>query len=386
MSTTEQQAPKFPFLTSFAFPALFVFLVPVLSLVFFLHAQARFDSRIRESIVEEIRADKKLTKEERERAIAFFNEVSFSQLASREETAKLLSDDTRLYYSTFRWAIVLSAGAIITGAAVLLLVGAGVALSFRSQFVQYWCLAVSWHVLRVSSALQVVAQGVLLVALSFWVTALWFNFYSVKLILVVGVLAVVGVGAVLAGIFKRVNSDHVVPGRVLTKDEAAPVWNELQRICDRVGTHPPDQIIAGIDDNFFVTEREVIVGGKVYRGRTLFVSLSLLKQLHGSEADAILAHEMAHFSGQDTLYSGKIAPLLSRYDHYLQALHGGAVTLPVFYFMRCFRVLYELSLSRQSRQREFRADRISVETTSARAVAGALLRTAAYSRYRGGGK
>ncbi len=128
----------------------------------------------------------------------------------------------------------------------------------------------------------------------------------------------------------------------------------------------------------------MIVGGKVYRGRTLFVSLSLLKQLHGSEADAILAHEMAHFSGQDTLYSGKIAPLLSRYDHYLQALHGGAVTLPVFYFMRCFRVLYELSLSRQSRQREFRADRISVETTSARAVAGALLRTAAYSRYRAG--
>src|SRR5262249_11233445 len=123
-------------------------------------------------------------------------------------------------------------------------------------------------------------------------------------------------------------------------------------------------------------------GDKTYRGRTLFVSLSLLKQLQGSEADAVLAHEMAHFSGQDTLYSRKIGPLLNRYNHYLHALHEGGVTRPIYYFMLCFRALYQLSLSKQSRQREFRADRIAAETTSPRDVASALLRIVAYSKYR----
>jgi Zn-dependent protease with chaperone function len=241
---------------------------------------------------------------------------------------------------------------------------------------------VGWHVLRIYGALQAAVQGILLVALSFWVTALWFNFYSLKLILIAGFLALAAVCVVIAAIFRRVKDDFTVAGRVLAKDEAAPIWDELRRICTRVGTDPPDQIIAGIDDNFFVTEHPVIVGDKTYHGRTLFVSLSLLKQLQGGESDAVLAHEMAHFSGQDTLYSRKIAPLLNRFDHYLYALYKGGVTRPIYYFMMCFRALYQLSLGRLSRQREFRADRISLETTSARDVAGALLRTVAYSKYR----
>jgi Zn-dependent protease with chaperone function len=382
MSTTRPKSLKFSFLTTFALPALLIFLVPVLSYFFFRHAQNRFDNRLRESILTQIRSDPNLTEEQRARGLALFTEVPVSRLMADEQFAASLPRDTRFYYTTFCWMILLSAGSIMVGAAVLLLAGVCVALSLHSQFVQYLSLWVGWHVLRIYGALQAIVQGILLVALSFWVTALWFNAYSVKLILVVGLLALAAVGLVVVAMFRRIKDDFVVVGQVIEKDEAAPIWNELQRICARVGTHPPDQIIAGIDDNFFVTEHPVIVGDRTYRGRTLFVSLSLLKQLQGGEADAVLAHEMAHFSGQDTLYSRKIAPLLSRYDHYLQALHEGGVTLPIYYFMLCFRALYQLSLGKLSRQREFRADRIAVETTSARDVTGALLRTVAYSKYR----
>jgi Zn-dependent protease with chaperone function len=382
MSNTRKQEPQFRFLTTFVLPALLIFLVPVLSYFFFHHAQSRFDARIRDSILEQIRNDRKLTEAQRAEAIAFFKETPFSQLLGEEEIAKALPDDTRFHYATFRWMIWLSAGSVLAGVAVFLLVGVCVALSLHSQFVQYLSLLAGWHVLRIYGALQTAAQGVLLVALSFWVTALWFNAYSVKLIIAAGLMALAAVALVIAAIFRRVKDDFVVTGQVQAKDETAPIWNELRRICDRVGTNPPDQIIAGIDDNFFVTEHPVIVGDKTYRGRTLFISLSLLKQLHGGEADAVLAHEMAHFSGQDTLYSRKIGPLLSRYNHYLHALHEGGVTLPIYYFMLCFRALFQLSLGRLSRQREFRADRISLEATSSRDVAGALLRTVAYSKYR----
>ncbi|HEX7378736.1 MAG TPA: hypothetical protein VF278_16565, partial [Pirellulales bacterium] len=46
------------------------------------------------------------------------------------------------------------------------------------------------------------------------------------------------------------------------------------------------------------------------------------------------------------------------------------------------RALFELSLGQRSRQREFRADRLSAEATSPRVVAAALLRTTAYSKFR----
>lgn len=382
MSEARPQPPKFSFLTTFALPALLVFLVPVLSFFFFRHAQGRFDAQLRESILTQIRNDRTLSEEDRAKAIAFFSETPASRLLSNEQFAASLPSDTRFHYRTFGWMIFLSAWSVVIGVAVFLLAGVCVALSLHSQLVQYLSLWVGWHVLRVYGALQTVVQGILLVALSFWVTALWGNVYSLKLILGAGLLAVAAVGIVLMAIFRRIKDDFVVAGQVIGKDDAGPIWNELRRICDRVGTHPPDQIIAGIDDNFFVTEHPVIVEDTTYRGRTLFVSLSLLKQLQGGEADAVLAHEMAHFSGQDTLYSGKISPLLNRYGHYLQALHEGGVTLPVYYFMLCFRALFQLSLGRLNRQREFRADRIAVEATSPREVAGALLRTVAYSRYR----
>jgi Zn-dependent protease with chaperone function len=384
MSNPTKQAPKVNFVTTFVLPALLVFLVPVVSYLFFRHAQGRFDAQLRESILTQIRGDRSLNEEERAKAVAFFSEVPVSRLLSNEQFASMLPADTRFHYKTFAWMIFLSAWSVVIGVAVFALAGVCVALSLHSQLVQYLSLLVGWHVLRVYGAAQTVVQGILLVALSFWVTALWLNMYSLKLILVVALLAVAAVGLVLVAMFRRVKDDFVVTGQVIIPEDGGPIWDELRRICDRVGTRPPDQIIAGIDDNFFVTEHPVIVDGKTYHGRTLFVSLSLLKQLSGGEADAVLAHEMAHFSGQDTLYSGKISPLLSRYGHYLQALYDGGVTLPVYYFMLCFRALFQLSLGRLSRQREFRADRVAVEATSPREVASALLRTVAYSKYRDG--
>jgi Zn-dependent protease with chaperone function len=206
--------------------------------------------------------------------------------------------------------------------------------------------------------------------------------YSVKLVLIAAVFAVIAVGAVIAAIFKRIDTTSTVNGKVIDKTVALPLWRGLNAICAKIGTPPPDQVVVGIDDNFFVTEHPVTVDGKTFRGRTLYVSLSLLKHLNGAEADAVLAHEMAHFSGDDTMYSKKISPLLRRYGAYLETLYTTGVTRPIFYFMNCFRALFELSLSKLSRQREFRADRIATETTSPRDFSGAMLRIAAFSKFR----
>ena len=173
---------KIGFAKTFVLPALLIFLIPVISFLFFRHAQGRYDDRAKESVLAEIRSDRSLSDEERAKAIAFFTAVPISELAKHEQTAEMLDGDARFHLATFRWAIRLSALSIIGGVAVFLFAGVCVALSLHSNFVQYLTLSAGWHVLRLYGAAQAVVQGALLVALSFWVTALWFQVYSVKLI------------------------------------------------------------------------------------------------------------------------------------------------------------------------------------------------------------
>lgn len=381
MSDSKTQATSLGFVKTFVLPGLYVFLIPLIGLAFFLHAQDRFNAEGRESAIQQIRSDPKLTAEEKQRGVEFFTEHPISELIQDKDFAAGLDGTLRFNFATFRWMIRLSAWSIAAGVLVFALAGLCVLLSMRSHLAQYVSLSLGWHILRAFCAAQVLIQGSLLVALSFWVTALWFHSYYPKLIFIAGALALIAVAALFKAIFKRPHQDHIVQGKMIDPASDPALWHELEKICSRVGTAPPDQVILGIDDNFFVTEMPITVGGKTYHGRTLYVSLSLLKQMHGEEVDAVLAHEMAHFSGQDTVYSKKISPLLVRYSHYLDALSKGAAR-PIYHFMACFRALYELSLSKFGRQREFRADRIAMDIASPAALASGLLRTVAYSHFR----
>lgn len=382
MQEDRQDFSKVGFVRTFIVPALWMFLVPILGLLFFIHAQSTFDAQAQAGLLKQVASDPALTPEERAHSEEVIRSVPFSRMIRDPEFAAGVDSGLRFDYATFRWMIRIAALCIAGGIGVFLFVGLCVVLSLKSQKMQYFSLSAGWHVLRICSALQTIGQGALLVALSFWVTALWMDVYVLKLIAIVGFLAFCAVGLVVKAIFTRPKSDFVIEGQLVEKDKARELWDDLTSICNEVGTEPPDQVIAGIDDSFFVTEQPVTVGDTVYKGRTLFVSLSLLRQLDGSQADAVMAHEMAHFSGNDTTYSRKIAPLLTRYGNYLQALHEGGITIPIYHFMLCFRVLFELSLGKLSRERELRADSIAAEVTSPTDFSSALMKIVAFSKYR----
>ena len=387
MSTPKQNFSKLSFFKTYVVPALLLFILPAFSLWFFHRVQADFDGQTLAAFERSVQRDASLTAEQRSRALDFFRRNPASKMLTSKDprfdaVRSSLTSTVRFYFATFRWMISLSLFSLLSGVGAFIVAGLSVLYSLRSQLAQYYSLSIGWHVLRVFSTIQVLIQGCLAVALSFWVTAYWFEIYVVKLIAIVAVLAIAAAAAVVAAIFKKINDEFVLKGSLVDMRAGSPLRDDLDRICRAVGTAPPDRIIAGIDNNFFVTEHAVTLNGTVHQGRTLYVSLSLLKTLQGSQADAVMAHEMAHFSGNDTLYSKKISPLLNRYQIYLQALYSGGLSLPVFYFMLCFRGLYQVSLSKLSRQREFRADQIAAQTTSPKDVAHALLKIAAYSEYR----
>ncbi|MGV3756640.1 MAG: M48 family metallopeptidase [Verrucomicrobiota bacterium] len=377
---------KAGFLKSYLLPALIAFLIPGFGLWFFNHVEADYDAQFRKGMLAQIEADKTLTPKERENGIKFAERVTVSDiLAANDPEAKDLQNAFSAasnHYAIFRWMKRIAWTCLLTALGAMVVIGAGLKFAAKSQNALYWNLRVGWNVLRWFAVLQVVGQGTLAVALSFWVTAFWMEFYSIKLIGIIGILAICGVGMLIAAIFRKLPEFWEFEGTLLKKEAAPALWQRVADMAARLKIAPPDQIFVGIDDNFFVTEHQVKVGGQLYNGRTLFASLSLLKTLSRSEADAVLAHELGHFSGEDTVYSKRISPLLGKYGHYLEALHQGGLSKPVFHFMFFFWNLYQMALSKISREREFRADRIGAELTSPGDIARSLVKIAAYCQYR----
>jgi hypothetical protein len=262
-------------------PILLVFLVPGFSLWFFQHATDTLDENWLSAITESISGDSEMSPEERQQGIAFFQQTPVSRiLASSHPDAKEMQAqfaDSATDYLTFRWMIRLAIASLLLSIGSLVLGGLAVLTSGRSQLAQYWCLALSWHGLKLVCLFQSLAQGAMLIALSFWISALWFQVYIVKLIILVAIVVVIGVGAAAIALFTRLNDDFQMPGRVLDPEGSPGLFARIAEICAHCGTATPDQVAVGIDDNFFVTENTLKVGGQECKGRTLYLSLSLLR-------------------------------------------------------------------------------------------------------------
>ncbi len=375
------------FVSRYVLPALLLFAVPSLGLWFSRHAQRGWDAQFLRSVHDAIAADASVAPERRVEIESFYaaNPPSFLCAGDADARAALPPEFVESAcgdYAQLRWIGLTSLGSIALGVLSLVVIMLCATLAFSSRRTQYLSVLTGWHFLRATSLIQVLAQGFVAVMLSFWMTAYFFERYYLKLILALGALAVIGAFAVIKAIVQRLNDDLRVDGEALSRASSPTLWKRIDAICERLGTRPPDHIVGGIDDNFFVTEHPVDVPSGQLTGRTLFVSLALLKRLERSEADAVLTHEMAHFSGGDTQHSKLLAPLLARYATYLDALYSNALSRPIFYFMLFYRSVLELALGRSSRERELRADRLAAETTSPKDMALALIKVAAYSSYR----
>jgi Zn-dependent protease with chaperone function len=372
---------------AYALPVLWMFAVPGFALWFAGHGQRHLDERFFAFVEPTIRGDSTLSPAEQEQAIRFYHDVPPSLVCTssepehaqyRENLGEACGD-----VEQFGWLRTGALASVALGVASLLFALGCALTSFVSRSAQYVSFLVGWNVLKVVGALQALLQGACIVFLSYWMTALWLERYSIKLVGVAGVLAALAVWKVLVAIFKRPPSGIDVEGELIEEAHAPEFWQRIRALCQKLETAPPNHVVAGIDDNFFVTEGEVRVGERSLQGRTLYVSLSLLRILERTEADAVLAHEMAHFHGGDTTHGKRMSPMLSRFQHYLAALHEGVITIPIFHFMLGYYGLFSLSLGRSSREREFAADGTAAKLVSPRDVARSLIKIGAYASYRG---
>jgi len=372
---------------AFLFAALSLFVVPLGTFLFTEHAQSVRDVEYTAALLDSVDRDPGIADEEKRTAREFFATNPPSATCD-DESGRLSEYRTAVcdrYSELWQYHLAdkVAKWSLIGGVLVLLAITGIGALAFLNNQAQYVSFVVGWNLLRVTSALQVLTQGSLLVWLSFWVTAFFTQSYYVKLIVIVAVFAGIAVLHAIFGIFKRSPPGAPLAGSLVTEKDAPNLWAHLRRCAGHLDTAPPNHVVAGIDANFFVTEAPLAVREQTLTGRSLYISLPLLRVLDRSEADAVLIHELAHLRGGDTASSARLGPKLVDFDHYLALMHQGGATIVIFHVMYLYRLIFELARQRDSRQREFLADRIASKVISAPAIVRSLIKIAAYSNYRG---
>jgi Zn-dependent protease with chaperone function len=378
---------KGDFLKVWLLPALTFFLIPLISVGMAKYGESKIDGLILDSVDASIAADTSLTADDRTRAKAFYHAHPPSSVCGdpdpqleqyREAVCKFGSETWQ-----FIWAHRLSVAATVVGIFAFLLIGALGFVAFQSRRAQYLSFMFGWRGLVAITALETIAQGLLAVWLSYWVTALFFEVYVVKLILIVAAVAGLAVWTIVRALFQKLPPKEPLEAEQVSETDAPSLWRRVRELASRLGTEPPRAIVAGIDDNFFVTENGVnLVSGQKLEGRVLYLSLPLLRVLAPSEADAVFGHELAHFRGGDTEATAKLWPALARYHQYQASLAEGGLTIPAAYVMQLYRAIFELALKKEQRQRELTADAEATKLTSADDLGRSLLKVAAYSSFR----
>jgi len=361
-------------------------LVPTITLLFSGHVLKTWDRQFIEAIDSDLRKSGESVAD-REQVLARFRANPPSTICSNNDPA--LADYRARACAPwgdqwqFYWVHKISTLTLLMGLALAAVIAALCKAAQRDRDTQYRSLLIGWRLLSWSGALEVVVQNAMLAWLSFWLTAWYLERYSVKLVLLTGIGAAAAAVLAVVQIFARANWTFPVEGELVREQDAPALWQRVRNLARTLGTEPPRQIIGGIDTNFFVTESPITLAKGTVEGRSLFVSLPLLRVLDQREADAVLAHELAHFSGGDTERSAKLGPALSQFDSYIEAMRGKAMTLIAFYPLVVYRTALELGLMRESRAREFLADRAAAQAVSGRPLISALIKISAYCNYRG---
>ena len=370
----------------FALTLVWLFAIPAVTLAFTQYVLRSEDASFLAGAEAHFAAETRLSAEEKAQAVGYYRahplSASCAAAAPQDQRFHERFCPTFGFQWQFQAADRVAFWTLVYGAALLAIALALGALAFTDRSLRYASFVAGWRLMTVSSAAEILLQGSMLLWLSFWLPAYFWERFSVKLVAIAGLVAALAVALAIRSMFRRSADVFEIEGEVLAEADAPALWQRLRELAARVGTAPPDHVVAGIDNNFFVTEAPCVVAGRALSGRTLFVSIPLLRVLESSEADAVLAHELAHFGGGDTRSSAALGPKLRDFDRYTWKMRTGGLTVVAHYLLRLYRMIFEFALARDSRERERTADLTAARVTAPAAIVDSLVKISAYSSYR----
>jgi Zn-dependent protease with chaperone function len=194
----------------------------------------------------------------------------------------------------------------------------------------------------------------------------------------IGLGAIIATSACLRGIWMTVfRKTRFELGLVIDLSREGKLESFISDICNQLGAKLPDAIILHAEPTFFVQSGKLKVLNAKIKGRILAISLPLISGLSLRQLRAVLVHEFAHFTGNDTVYSSVVLPvyvgtqesmnrLLAEINSTSKDLQGAIIgfftKIPLFLpylVLLLYLKLFQILDMKLSRLREKRADVIS---------------------------
>ncbi len=183
-----------------------------------------------------------------------------------------------------------------------------------------------------------------------------------------------------------------IMGQSLSSSQAPLLWNFVREVAQRTGARLPDSVVVGLNEGFFVTEHPVALanGQRVPDGRVLYLPLPYMAFLDRAQVAAVVAHELGHFTSEDTAYglrftpiyralAGSILAVTNEHDHDDDGWRAW-ITAPASLYGKWFLQSFDEAVHHWSRERELAADAFSSRIAGTEPAALALLRSAVLHR------
>ena len=238
------------------------------------------------------------------------------------------------------------------------------------------------------SFLLIIISVILTVAIGIGVIALIYHLEGFLIGRVhIGLLAMIAVGLILIicvsikGLITAFTDRGTFEVAMPITEEQSSLKKDIEEVCSRLDIPTPKNILISFNPTFYVTEAPVKTPDKKYKGRTLVIGALYLRYLTSLEIKSIISHEMAHFTGRDTVFSLYVAPLYISIRKIIGGLreysNSGSLALylpmlPLIVVLKMFYLKYAKVEARISREREMRADYIATLLYGANTFKSAL--------------
>jgi|GEM_PF-5191788 len=212
-----------------------------------------------------------------------------------------------------------------------------------------------------------------------------FTFWPYIIITLLGIGGITGCYSIIRGllaIFAK-HKGYISAYRITTSIETELIRFTMD-ICTKVGAKAPNTILILPEPQAFVSDEEMQVMNAKTQGRTLAIGLPLLYVLSKNELRAVLAHEFAHFVGEDIEAAKQFSVAFSGMISAHEMLHNTIIghdsfsaRLPLYLPHTILGVcLYNIMKIRASieQSQEFRADWIASQQCGGKTFGNALIK------------
>lgn len=171
-------------------------------------------------------------------------------------------------------------------------------------------------------------------------------------------------------------------GVIITREHSPELFNIIDELQSNLNAPRIHQVIVTPEFNAAIvqTPRFLAFG---FMHNTLIIGFELLVSLTVEEVKSVIAHELAHLSGNHSKFHGWIYQARESWQNMMYNLdqHNGWTTAPIRKFFNWYSPRFSAYSFALARLNEYEADNVAGEQSSNEIAASALLKLPAYSNF-----